>query len=164
MTKFVAAVIGLSLVAVIGIIIFGSRGVQTDRTTVGDMKTTKPIYQLDKTIVDFGQITVNDVKSADFTFTNTGTESIQLTHFQTSCDCTAATIRVGTVLSPEIGMAGMMTGSAANWRSDLPAGISATITVVYTPSKMPVYGVVERTLKFMANDNDLTLTVKANVQ
>jgi hypothetical protein len=162
MTKFVLLVVGLGLILILGVYFLSPRSSGTAKTA--GMKTTEAVYQLDRTSVDFGSIAVNDTKSADFSFKNTGSDPIQLSHFQTSCDCTSALIKLGEITSPEIGMAGMMSSSAANWQNELPSGQTATITVTYTPAKMPVYGAVERTTKFMANNKELTLTVKTNVQ
>lgn len=61
-------------------------------------------------------------------------------------------------------MGGMMSASVTNWQGQLPAGETASITVTYNPSKMPVYGAISRTATFMANSKNLTLTVKAYVK
>lgn len=162
MTKFVSLIVGLGIVVLVGVFILAPRSSKTNGS--GEMKKTDAVYQLDRDSVDFGSITVNDVKSADFSFKNTGSEAVGLSHFQTSCDCTSAVVKIANQESPMFSMGGMMASSAANWQSELPAGQTATITVTYTPSKMPVYGAVERTATFMANNKELTLTVKATVK
>lgn len=162
MAKFVTTVGGLAIIALIGISFLARHSSNT--TGVSEMRTGDAAYQLDKTAADLGSMSVDDTKSADYTFTNTSNDSIQLSNFQTSCDCTSALVKIGSTVSPEFSMGGMMSSLATNWQSDLPAGQTATITVTYQPSKMPVYGAVSRTLKFMANGKEITLTVNANVR
>jgi hypothetical protein len=160
--KFTALVVGGAVLVLAAIILFSPKTSKTE--TSGAMSTTDATYQMDKTSANLGDMSVDEVKSADFIITNTGSDTLELSHFATSCDCTSAIVKIGSKTSPEFGMGGMMSAGAASWQGKLPAGQIANISVTYTPSKMPVYGVVERTLTFMANNKNITLTVKANVK
>lgn len=151
-TVIVAAVVVLSL-----LIVFRGKYSSTSEIRRGS-------FQLDQTSSDLGQMKITDEKTAIFHLTNTSSAPITLRDFNTSCNCTEATVTVNGQVSPRFNMMMHMSASDAAWRVDLDPGKTAAIELIYTPSKMPVYGPVSRYLDFEAGGQKQRLTVSASVE
>jgi len=157
MTKFVITVIGISILALGLIIAFGDR-------SSGGNNTANASYSLDRTRADLGKMKVSEDKSAIFNLQNTDSKNIMLRGFNTSCDCTEAIVKIGSQTSPRFNMTAHMSSADASWEVELSPGESAQIEVIYMPSRMPVYGKIDRFLNFKVNDQQQRLTVSAFVE
>ncbi len=162
-TKFIIGISAVTL-AIIGgaIVMFSNQKPAPKREDLGTASMS-----IDKTTVDLGSMKVSDERKATFTITNTGNSILRIWKVATSCDCTAATIKIGDTETPEFSMAGMMSTDKANWLGEVPAGQKAILTVIYRPSVMPVSGPITRQVNFSTNDpknQDVQVSIAANVQ
>ena len=133
----------------------------------GSQPTGPASFSLDRTSADLGEMEVKDEKTAEFILTNNGASSLLLAQFETSCNCTFATVTVAGKKSPTFNMKAHMPASDYYWKTEVAPGAQAKIQVVYQPSLMPVYGLVERSLKFKTSDPNqplVELVVKAFVK
>lgn len=125
-------------------------------------QTDRPIAETPETIFDFGEIKVSDVKQNDFVLKNTGTKPLQILNINSSCNCTFGQFIYDNKESGKFGM-----HDQSGYLGDISPNASATIRVIYQPSLMPVYGVVEREVFVTTNDpakEKLVFAVKANVK
>lgn len=159
--KWTVSVI-VGAVIVLGLIIaFSSKSSNGTTTTTGPVGS----YKLSSEKMDLGEMAVNDEKSADFTFRNTSKTKMSLGSFETSCNCTMASVKIGSTTSPMFNMKAHMSVSEANWSGELDPGETATINLMYKPALMPVYGPVERYATFKINNSkEIRLTVSATVK
>lgn len=123
-----------------------SAGIQPVEATPGATLT------IDREEAELGTISVDEVASADFKLTNTGTAPVEISQVGTSCMCTFAEIQLPGEKSPEFNMAMHNEPSVNAWKGTLGPGETAVVTVVYKPSLMPVEGSVARNVKFATND------------
>ena len=124
-------------------------------------------FSLDREKVDLGEMAVEDERTAEFILTNNGTTPLLLTQFETSCNCTFAKVFNEEKESPLFNMRAHMPNSDYYWQTDLAPSGQARIQVIYKPSLMPVYGPVERSLRFKTSDSNqpiVELSVKAFVK
>lgn len=161
-TKIIVGAIGVSAVIIVGAIaLFSNQKPAPKREDQGTASMT-----IDKKSVDLGSMKVSDERRATFTITNTSNSILRIWKVVTSCDCTAATVRIGNTETPEFSMAGMMSSDRANWLGEVPAGQKAILTVIYRPSVMPVNGPITRQVTFSTNDPnnpDVEVSIAANV-
>lgn len=162
MSKFVISVIGLSLGAILVIYFVGSKSTKEDA-----VNTNGPVgtYELSSEKMDLGDMKVDDKKTATFTFKNTSTEKMNLSRFETSCNCTMVEVKINGDTSPMFNMPAHMSASERAWNHDLTTGETAEINVTYEPALMPVYGPIERYATFKINNSkEIRLTVSAIVK
>lgn len=161
-TKFIIGISAVTIAIIVGaIVLFSNQKPAPKREDQGVASMT-----IDKKSEDFGSMKVSDERRATFTITNTSTSILRIWKVVTSCDCTAATIKIGDTETPEFSMAGMMSTDRANWIGEVPAGKSALLTVIYRPSVMPVNGPITRQVTFSTNDPknpDVEVSIAANV-
>lgn len=167
MSKFVLSVIAISLIALGALYFIGSR---STKSTTNDNKTDATAtvvgaYELSSEKMDLGDMKVDDKKTATFTFKNTSTEKMNLSRFETSCNCTMVEVKINRDTSPMFNMPAHMSASERAWNRDLATGETAEINVTYEPALMPVYGSIERYATFKINNSkEIRLTVSANVK
>ncbi|MEK7566029.1 MAG: DUF1573 domain-containing protein [Patescibacteria group bacterium] len=112
-------------------------------------------------VFDFGDIKVSDVKEKDFVLKNTGTKPLQILNINSSCNCTFGKIIYNGKETKEYGM-----HAQSGYLMDIAPNTEAKVRVIYQPSLMPVYGVVEREVYVTTNDPQkqrLIFAVKAKV-
>ena len=122
----------------------------------------KPIATFSPEFKDIGKMNVSDERSADFTVTNTGTKPLSFFNISSSCGCTVGVVTIKGARSPE----GFM-HAKGSWVGTLVPGDTATVTVIYRPSIMPVKGDISRSVYVETNDpanKQLTFTIKAFVE
>lgn len=136
---------GVALVVIASLFYF-SAGKQT--------ATGKPVFQVNTEEIEFGEIAVQGDYPADFTVTNTGDASLEISSIQTSCMCTFAEVMIGDTKSPEFNMVMHNSLAAKKWKGIVEPGQSAIMRVIYKPYLMPVQGSVARYVKFNTNDPD----------
>lgn len=122
----------------------------------------KPTVVFSTEVKDVGKMNVSDERSADFAVKNTGTKSLSLFNISSSCGCTAGTVTIKDDKSPEGSM-----HTKGSWVGSLSPGDTATVTIIYRPSIMPVKGDVSRSVYVETNDPDnkqLTFSIKAFVE
>lgn len=157
----IGAVVGSVALIAGAIMLFSNQKPAPKREELGTASMT-----IDKKSEDFGSMKVSDERKATFTITNTGGSILRIWKVATSCDCTAATIKIGDTETPEFSMTGMMSTERANWLGEVPAGQKALLTVIYRPSVMPVQGPITRQVTFSTNDpknQDVEVSIAANV-
>lgn len=162
MSKFVLSVVAFSIVAILAIYLVGSKGSEEDT-----ISTNSPVgtYELSNEKMDLGEMTVDDKKTANFTFKNTSSEKMNLSKFETSCNCTITEVKINGDTSPMFNMPAHMSSAEKAWNRDLAPGETAEIGVTYEPALMPVYGPVERYSTFKINNSkEIRLTVAATVK
>jgi len=161
-TKIIVGAVGVSVVIIVGAIaLFSNQKSVPKREDQGVASMT-----IDKKSEDFGSMKVSDERRATFTITNEGDSILRIWKVVTSCDCTAATIKIGDTETSEFSMAGMMSTDRANWLGEVPAGKKAILTVIYRPSVMPVNGPITRQVTFSTNDpknQDVEVSIAAHV-
>ncbi len=161
-TKIIVGAVGVSVAIIVGaVVLFSNQKPAPKRENQGTASMT-----IDKNSEDFGSMKVSDERRATFTITNTGDSILRIWKVTTSCDCTAATIKIGTTETPEFSMAGMMGSDRTNWLGEVPVGQKAILTVIYRPSVMPVNGPITRQATFSTNDPnnpEVEVGIAANV-
>lgn len=116
----------------------------------------KPIAEVKETFKDLGKIKVSEQKEAEFILKNKGVRPLQLSQITSSCGCTVGQIAYKGKTSQEYGM-----HSQSDDVIEIAPQTEATITVIYRPYVMPVYGLVEREVYITTNDpNNPKLTFK----
>lgn len=122
----------------------------------------RPKVETVQTFIDMGEIKVSDVKQADFSLKNIGSQPLQILNINSSCNCTFGQIIYQEITTKEYGM-----HAQSGYVTDILPGETATVRVTYKPALMPVFGVVEREVYLTTNDPDrqkLTFSVKAKVK
>lgn len=166
--KIILGIIGgfiLLIIVLIGYVAIGESKAARGGSSVVQYQTSdteKPVAKASTSSLDLGRMKVSDEKSADFTVANTGTKPLQFFKISSSCGCTSGQITIKGVKSPEFTM-----HSNGQWFGSINPGETATVTVVYRPSIMPVKGDISRAVYVDTNDpanSQLTFTVKAFVE
>lgn len=130
-------------------------------TTYTKSESQKPKVDIPETFGDLGNISVKDLVTKDFIIKNRGDKILQLSNVNSNCGCTSAKIISNGVETKESGM-----HKVSSTVTEIAPGADATISVIYRPLTMPVYGVVFREVYIDTNDPDLpklVLRIKANV-
>ncbi|MDP3992756.1 MAG: DUF1573 domain-containing protein [bacterium] len=164
MTKFVLSVVTISVIALGALYIVGSSN-RENTTSDNTTATAVGTYELSDEKINLGEMTVDDKKTANFTFKNTSDEKMNLSKFETSCNCAMAEVKINGDTSPMFNMPAHMSSAERAWNRDLASGETAEITVTYEPALMPVYGPIERYATFKINNSkEIRLTVSAIVK
>lgn len=89
-----------------------------------------------------------------FPIKNVGDKNLEIANIATSCMCTNAYLKQGSVKSDEFGMKGMSTPSS--WTGIIKPGETAEIVADFSPSYHGPSGIgpIERTVSFDTNDPD----------
>ena len=159
--KVILGAIVASVVIIVGAVFLLGKDSSPKREQLGAASMT-----IDKTFEDFGDMKADEEKTAVFTITNTSDSILRLWGVSTSCDCTFASVVIGSVASGEFNMPAHMIASLKNWIGEVPAKQTATLKVTYKPKIMPVTGIVTRQTLFSTNDPknaEVEVSVKANV-
>lgn len=122
----------------------------------------RPKAETAQTFIDLGEINVSDVKQADFSLKNIGSQPLQILNINSSCNCTFGQVIYQGTITKEYGM-----HAQSGYVTDILPGETATVRVTYKPALMPVFGVVEREVYLATNDPErqkLTFSVKAKVK
>lgn len=160
----VVGIMIFSLIIIIGsyFLFVNPDNAQPKVTTYSSQNKDKPIAEVKETSKDFGKIKLSDNPEVVFTLKNIGTKSLQLTGISSSCGCTAAQIIYNGKTSREYSM---------HFKEEDVYEIAplteAKVKVIYRPSTMPVYGLVEREVYITTNDPNnqkIVFKVKAVVE
>ncbi|MBI3619679.1 DUF1573 domain-containing protein [Candidatus Roizmanbacteria bacterium] len=160
-------IIGLLLFSVIfvggGYLLFaGENKAEVKVVTYSFRDKDRPAAEVEKTLVDLGNIRVSDQKVATFTIKNVGTRPLQISRMSSSCHCTVGQFLYQGKSSGEYGMS-----SVSDTFPAVATNTEATVKVIYRPYIMPVYGPVEREVYVMTNDPSkpkIIFQVTANVK
>ncbi len=106
-----------------------------------------PRIEVDPSSYDFGDIP-HGISVASFQIWNAGEANLELTGASTSCGCTSAVFKVGSVTSPTFGMHNNPKG----WSATLLPGEAATLEVSYDSSLHPDSGHIQRAVYVKSND------------
>lgn len=160
-TKFIFGALMVSVLIIIGAAVVLSKDSSPKRENLGTASMT-----LDKKEVDLGSMKVDEDRTATFTITNTSDTVLRIWGVTTSCNCTFATVTIGSIESGEFNMTMHTSGPLKNWIGEIPAGQTALLKATYRPKVMPVSGPVSRQVRFSTNDPktpEVEVSVKANV-
>ncbi len=154
----------ISAILLVGsyLVVFFSSGKPVQVASYQTSDKDKPKVEMKQSTVDMGTIKVSDEKYADFVVKNVGNAALQLSDISSSCGCTVGKLIYEGKQSAEFGM-----HSQAGFVSEIAAGKSAVMRVIYRPYVMPVSGLVEREVYASTNDPDnpkLIFKVKAFVK
>ncbi len=122
----------------------------------------RPQAETNQTFADLGEISVSDVKQADFPLKNIGSQPLQVLNINSSCNCTFGQVIYKDLTTKEYGM-----HAQSGYVTEIAPGETATVRVTYKPALMPVYGSVEREVYLTTNDPDrqkIVFGVKAKVK
>ncbi|MBI4065232.1 DUF1573 domain-containing protein [Candidatus Gottesmanbacteria bacterium] len=160
-TKIIIGAILASAAIIVGAVFLLGKDNSPKRETLGTASMT-----IDKKIEDFGSMKSDEEKTATFTITNTSDSILRLWNIATSCDCTFATVTIGSQSTGEFNMPMHMKSDLKNWIGEVAARQTAILKVIYRPKVMPVVGSVTRQVTFSTNDPNnpnVEVSVKANV-
>lgn len=160
-TKVIMGALVVSVLIIVGASVLLSKDSSPKRENLG---TAGMI--IDKKEEDFGNMKVDEDRTATFTITNTSNTILRIWGVATSCDCTFATVTIGGNETGEFNMTMHTNGPLKNWIGEVPAGQTATLKATYRPKVMPVSGPVSRQVRFSTNDPknaEVEVSVKANV-
>lgn len=124
--------------------------------------TAKPVAQTETSTKEIGKMKVSDTKTTDFTLKNTGEKPLVLYDISSSCDCTSGQVTIDGAKSPQVSM-----HDKNSWTGTINPGKSATVSVIYQPSIMPVKGDISRSVYIKTNDPanpQLTFSIKTFVE
>lgn len=162
MDPFILGIVIISIFVLFGGIVFAYKSSGKPMQTYSAQASDRPKAEVPSDKADLGQMTVSDIKTADFIIKNSGSKPLQISDVSTSCDCTYAEITIGGATSPRFSM-----HTTSSWQGEIEPGSQAKVTAIYEPAIMPVQGKVERTVHIKTNDPqkpDITLTLSADVK
>ncbi len=160
-TKVIVVALVVSVLIIVGASVLLSKDSSPKRENLGTASMT-----IDKKEEDFGNMKVDEDRTATFTITNTSNTVLRMWGVATSCDCTFATVTIGGNETGEFNMTMHTSGPLKNWIGEVPAGQTAILKATYRPKVMPVTGPVSRQVRFSTNDpknSEVEVSVKANV-
>lgn len=164
-TKIILGALVASVAIITGAVVFlgkdNTLSASPKREQLGSAAMT-----IDKKLEDFGSMKSDEEKTATFTITNTSDSMLRVWNIATSCDCTFATVTVGSQTTGEFNMPMHMKSELKNWIGEVPEKQTAILKVIYRPKVMPVVGVITRQVTFSTNDPknpNVEVSVKANV-
>lgn len=160
-TKVIIGAVVASVFIIIGASVVLSKDNSPKRENLGSASMT-----IDKKEEDFGNMKVDEERTATFTISNTGNSTLRIWSVVTSCNCTFATVTIGGEETGEFNMTMHTRGPLKNWIGEIPIGQTAILKATYKPSVMPVSGPVSRQVRFSTNDPknaEVEVSVKANV-
>jgi len=160
-------VIGLiifSLMAIVGsyFILVGGQKPQVQIISYSVSDKQRPKVEAKTIFSDLGTMKVSEDRSANFKIKNIGQKSLQLSNVSSSCSCTFGQIIIDGKESELFGM-----HNISDFAGEVLPGKEATVKVIYRPSIMPVYGIIEREVYVSTNDPEnpkLVFKVKATVK
>ncbi|KKT81057.1 MAG: hypothetical protein UW78_C0018G0007 [Candidatus Azambacteria bacterium GW2011_GWA1_44_9] len=160
--KLIIGILVASIALIGGAVLVMGKGASTPkRENQGSASMT-----IDKKIEDFGSMKSDEEKTATFTIANTSDSTLRLWNISTSCDCTFATVTIGSQTTGEFNMPMHMKSDLKNWIGEVPAKQTAVLNVMYRPKVMPVVGAVTRQVTFSTNDPNnpqVEVSIAANV-
>lgn len=121
-----------------------------------------PRLEIGQIKFDFGIVKVSDTRTQEVPIKNMGQNTLVLSDFISSCDCTSAEVIIGDKISPRFSM-----HRTPDWRGEIVPNTSAIIRLIYDPKVMPVKGPVKRAVLFKTNDPkqpEITLSFNAIVE
>lgn len=145
----IAGIVVFSLILIIGsyFLFAVPNNKQSKTLSYSSQDKDRPIVKVKETSKDFGKIKLSDNPEVIFTLKNAGTKPLQLSGISTSCGCTAAQIIYNGTTSREYSM---------HFKEDdtyeIAPQTEAKVKIIYRPSTMPVYGLVEREVYITTND------------
>ena len=99
---------------------------EIEKRLIDEMGEKRPQIILEPTSFNFGQVSKKQRKITKiFKLYNKGTEDLTITNIRVSCNCVAASLRVGKNRSPSFGVGGATPG----WRSVIEPGKSGGLEV-----------------------------------
>ena len=122
----------------------------------------RPKAEVDKNLVDVGEMKVNEIKEVSFSLKNIGNKPLQILNINSSCNCTFGKIIYKELETKQFGMY-----KQSGYVTDIAPNDTAIIKVIYNPSIMPVYGNVSRDVYITTNDPEnskLIFTIKTFVK
>lgn len=155
----------LGLVIIITGLAFALTGGQKSKPetkTYSVQDTDRPRAEVKSSLYDFGRMKVSEIKTIGFEFKNTGSKPLRILNINSSCGCTTGQVVYKNFKSSEYGM-----HAQSGFVTEIAPNDSASINVIYNPSVMPVYGLVEREIYLTTNDplnQKLTFSIKAFVE
>jgi hypothetical protein len=162
--KFISVIVFFSVITVVGSYFLLVSGQKPDPDIISYSVSDKerPRVEVKSAYSDLGEMKVSEDKSADFVIKNIGEKTLQLSRISSSCNCTFGQLIINGKESEYYGM-----HSVSGFAGEILPGKEAKIKVIYRPSIMPVYGIVEREVFIDTNDPQnpkLIFKVKANVK
>ena len=161
-TKILLGAIGASLLIILSAVLVLGKDKSPQRETLGVASMS-----IDKKFEDFGNMKGDEERTATFTINNTSDGSaLRIWNVATSCDCTFATVVIGSQVTGEFNMPMHMAANLKNWIGEVPPGQTAQLKVTYRPKVMPITGLVSRQVSFATNDpknETVEVSVQANV-
>ena len=167
MTRITATIVVIVLAAIAIVWLWPRSDSEKVKGQSTQNESGQPRLELSATSADLGEMAVQDEKTATFTLKNTGTKALELKQFSTSCNCTFAQLKTPSQTSPMFNMMMHMPPKDMNWKTELQPNEEATLSVIYRPSLMPVYGPVQRFVTFETDDpehKNVELTINATVK
>ncbi len=161
-TKVIFGAILASLIIIVGAAVVLGKDTTPKRDSMGSGS-----FSVDKRSEDLGSMKVSEEKTATFTITNAANDSVlRIWNIATSCNCTFATVTIGSETTGEFNMTMHMSTRLKNWMGEIPPGQTALLHVIYRPSVMPVSGPISRQVTFSTNDpknETVEVSIRANV-
>ncbi len=152
MDKKIVALISLFTIAVIGIavFVFGS----------GDQKAVVQKTAGAKISIPVSSKSVGDIPYSGgdlietFAVKNVGDKNLEIANLATSCMCTKAYLKQGSVKGEEFGMKGM--SAPSSWKGIIKPGETAEVVMDFDPTYHGPSGIgpITRTVSFETNDPD----------
>lgn len=140
-------------ISVIGLALFfaGVYGVffyAPSETYAGTLRITKELH-------NFGFVHVRGgVVNVEIPLVNIGEGPLTITHMETSCGCTKASVVTNGEEGPAFGMAGHGS-NPKDWRTRIDSGEQATLKIYYDPAAHPdLRGQVTRVITVYSDDPD----------
>lgn len=152
MDKKFIVLISLFTLAIFGIAIFAFSGGE-NKAVVG--KTAGAKISIPVSLKSVGNIPYSGGNLVEtFSVKNVGDKNLEIANMTTSCMCTKAYLKQGSVKSEEFGMKGMTAPSS--WKGIIKPGETADVVMDFDPTAHGPQGVgtVTRTLSFETNDPD----------
>lgn len=159
---FILGIIIFTLIALAGGTYFAFKTIGKPLELYSASDTERPRVEVSASLIDLGQMKVEEIKNAEFTLTNIGEKTLQINNISTSCNCTFAQVEIEGQKSPRFSM-----HESPSWTGEIEPDREAKIIVTYEPALMPVKGKVERSAFMKTNDpqnSELSLKVSATVE
>ncbi|KKR73349.1 MAG: hypothetical protein UU16_C0023G0014 [Candidatus Woesebacteria bacterium GW2011_GWA2_40_7] len=148
----------------VGLVFLATYGQKPDPATLSYKKedVDRPKTEVLSSLIDIGEMKVNEIKEVSFQLKNVGTKPLQILNINSSCNCTFGQIIYKNLTTKQYGM-----HKQSGYVTDVFPGDTANVKVIYNPSIMPVYGNVSRDVYISTNDPDnpkITFTIKTSVR
>ena len=152
--KIILAIFGsLALVAVVVMIVLSDPALNKTSTSAFKKDDPhRPIVILSLNKIDWGEISLRDIKESEVELKNDGVSSLEITKLSTSCDCTSVRLFYNGTETKEYSMDMEGMRQALNDKISIAPKTSAKLKVIYRPFVMPVDGAVTRQVFIETND------------